>query len=329
VDGVAPPVVGHHRSVLAEKCPCDVALFSTLNGVHDVPSIFADLLGTPFVKMTGSGNDFVVFLKREVNASRITSPEVIRAICNRHNGIGADGVVLLEEVPDDASNVPSVRLRYFNSDGSLGELCGNATLCSTVLAVLAGLAPADTVHLLTDAGTVSARVDATGAPSIALSAVEPPTAEVLPAIALAPGERRMGFALVGVPHTVILVDDLEQVAVDVRGRVLRNHPHFAPAGTNVNWVWRHPDTGGWGYRTYERGVEGETLACGTGAVAAALLLHSWGLAGTTTTLRTRSGRHLAVDLVRERASGVEGGGWLPRLSGEGRVVFRGQIETLG
>lgn len=295
--------------------------------------MFDDLAGVPFAKMTGSGNDFVVFLGRDVDSSRITSPEVIRAICNRHNGIGADGLVVLEENATPSSPSAPVRLRYFNSDGSLGELCGNATLCSTALAVQAGLATPDQVHLLTDAGEVSARVDASGTPSIALARVAPPEPSV-PSIALEAGERRMGYVVVGVPHTVILVEDGEAVAVAARGRELRLHPHFAPAGTNVNWVWHDSRTGDWRYRTYERGVEGETLACGTGAVAVALLLHAWGLAGTDTTVRTRSGRTVRVELTpatgdTDRESNADPSGWLPRLSGEGRVVFRGQIGALG
>lgn len=295
--------------------------------------MFEDLVGIPFVKMTGSGNDFVVFLGRDVDISRITSPEVVQAICNRHNGIGADGLVVLEEQSTPSSTSAPVRLRYFNSDGSLGELCGNATLCSTALAVHAGLATPDQVHLLTDAGAVSARVDASGMPSIALARVAPPE-RAIPSIPFNEGERRMGFVVVGVPHTVILVDDGETAALEERGRGLRFHPHFAPAGTNVNWVWRDPTSGDWSYRTYERGVEGETLACGTGAVAVALLLHAWGLAGTDTSIRTRSGRQLRVELASAGGGTGTGpdvgtGGWLPRLWGEGRVVFRGQIGALG
>ncbi len=304
----------------------------------------AALTGAPFTKMTGSGNDFVVFDAREVQRERVEVPEVIRAICNRHNGIGADGVVVLEprdaqascEVtrssnPDEhadkagLSSAP-ILLRYFNSDGSLGELCGNATLCSTTLAVFTGLAPAERVLLDTDSGRVSARV-AAGEPQIDLAPVRVVRAEQ-PLIDRLEGEAHVGFALVGVPHLVLTTTALDGVTVDARGRSIRQHPSLMPDGANVNWVAPAGD-GRWAYRTYERGVEGETLACGTGAVAAAILLTTWGLATSPVRLITRSGRELEVTLRTAAIEGASEASWTASLRGEGRVVFRGQIGRLG
>jgi diaminopimelate epimerase len=130
----------------------------------------------------------------------------------------------------------------------------------------------------------------------------------------------MGFALAGVPHLVIPVADLEAVDVVGRGRPLRRHPSLK-AGANVNFVRRDPD-GRFSYRTYERGVEAETLACGTGAVAIAVLLTQWGLASGPVRLRTRSGRELQVRLSGPQQSQT------PSLSGEARLVYRGQFGEL-
>jgi diaminopimelate epimerase len=290
----------------------------------------AAMQGVPFAKMTGSGNDFVVFNARDVSRELVTQPEVIAAICNRNNGIGGDGLVLLEAEADSPVGGAPIRLQYFNRDGTLGELCGNATLCSTRLAVATGLANAETVLLDTDSGRVSARLR-DGTPEIDLA----PVVEVrptLPGIKLAPGETRAGFALVGVPHVVLLADDVSAIDVAGRGRPIRQHATLQPAGANVNWVAPLGD-GRWAYRTYERGVEDETLACGTGAIACAILLTQWGLASGAVDLVTRSGRPLIVsfrEVANSAQQGVTGGSaWHPSLRGEGRVVFRGTIGSLG
>ncbi len=284
------------------------------------------LTGVPFTKMTGSGNDFVVLDGRDVSPELATAPEVIMAICNRHNGIGADGLVLLEPASTAGDPTDAIRLRYFNRDGTLGELCGNATLCSTTLAVLNGFAPADRVRLHTDSGLVSARV-VNGWPEIDLAPVES-VQPALEGIPLETGEQRAGFALVGVPHVVLVTDDLEHVDVVGRGRPIRQHDALRPSGANVNWVMPAGD-GRWRYRTYERGVEDETLACGTGAIAAAILLTEWGLAEAPVGLITRSGRSVEVSFRAESGPREGGRRWHPSLRGEGRVVFRGTIDRLG
>ena len=141
---------------------------------------------------------------------------------------------------------------------------------------------------------------------------------------MAGGERQLGFVLAGVPHLVVLVDG-ETGADDVplmdRGPGLRRHPALA-AGANVNWVGRRPG-GVWSMRTFERGVEGETLACGTGAVATAILLNRWGLAGPTVALETRSGRVLTVILGADAGGAVR-----PTLKGEGRLVYEGTFADV-
>jgi diaminopimelate epimerase len=269
--------------------------------------------GRTFFKMSGSGNDFIMIDARVESAGELDRPEWVRAVCARGTGIGADGVVFLEP-----SAAAAFRIRYLNSDGSLAALCGNATLCSARLAVELGAAQTADFSIETDAGVLPARfVD--GRPEIDLESVS----EVVPddpRVRLVGGETRAGFVVAGVPHVVIRVADVERVDVVGRGGPIRRDPSFRQ-GANVNFV--SPGTGGcWRMRTYERGVEAETLACGTGAVAAAVLLNAWGEAGPTLPLETRSGQTLRVRLVRNS------GGWRPSLAGSARIVYRGALGEL-
>lgn len=288
----------------------------------------ASLRGLPFVKMTGSGNDFVFFDGRSVPIALVTQPEVIKAICNRYNGIGADGIVVLEPLSGDAD----VRIHYYNSDGTAADLCGNATLCSTALSVELGLAQASGMRLSTGAGLIKSRLE--HLPAIALQPVTDirPDMPIDMATTGDPAGGRIGFAVAGIPHLVILCDDADAIDVAGLGPALRRHPASGPAGANVNWVSPRPD-GTWRYRTFERGVEGETLACGTGAVATAVLLATWGLAGQAVVIRTSSGRDVEVLLepLLEPPPGDSSGdrrGFAPTLRGEGRIVFRGEIADL-
>jgi diaminopimelate epimerase len=266
-----------------------------------------------FYKMTGSGNDFVVFDSADGAGSEIENPEMIRILATRGTGVGADGVVFIEKVPGG-----DVRMRYYNSDGSEAALCGNASLCSTNLAVELGMAQAGGFILHTAAGSLPARIR-DGLPEVDLEPVSDvrPDASDLGAKA---GETRLGYARAGVPHVVVEIDDIETADVTGRGAELRNHPALSD-GANVNFVSRRPD-GTFTYRTYERGVEAETLACGTGAVATAIMLSSWGESALETTLWTRSGLPLVVTLRRE------GPAWLASLRGEGRIVFEGLLRDL-
>ena len=269
--------------------------------------------GRAFVKMTGSGNDFVFFDARDEGAGDLATPRRIAELCARGTGIGADGVVFLER-----SAVADFAIRYFNADGSLASLCGNASLCSTRLAAELGAADPAGMRFETGAGVLSARMRG-GLPQIDLGEV----LEILrdaPGIQPDAGERRVGFAKAGVPHLVIACADVAAADLPGRGPGLRRHPSLAD-GANVNWV--SPGASGWSIRTFERGVEGETLACGTGAVASAVLLVEWGLApGSPVQLQTASGRTLEVSLTRTER------GWSPSLRGEGRIVVRGRLGVV-
>lgn len=275
----------------------------------------ARLEGHRFYKMTGSGNDFVIFNASDGGVGELETPEAIREISARGTGIGADGVVFVEKAGQG-----DVRMRYYNADGSEAALCGNASLCSTRLAVELGIAQAGGFVLHTAAGALKARIR-NGLPEVDLE----PVTDVRPdasALGKKPGELRLGFACVGVPHVVVDVADVGAADLTGRGAELRRHPDLAD-GANVNFVSRRAEGGGWTYRTYERGVEAETLACGTGAVATAILLASWGEFAAETTLWTRSSLPLTVTLRRDNDS------WQPSLRGEGRVVFEGRIRDMG
>jgi diaminopimelate epimerase len=271
--------------------------------------------GTLFYKMTGSGNDFVMLDGRATNPER-WPPAQVRAICDRRNGVGADGLVIL--TPSTSS---TVRMAYWNSDGSHGAMCGNAALCGGRLAVQLELVPAGEFCLQTDAGLIRVRSPAEGDEAeISLPDLDAP--RNFSGIRPVPGERWMALGIVGVPHLVIRVEDVEAVDLSGRGRLLRFDPSVGSEGANVNFVSPAADPGEpWLIRTYERGVEGETWACGTGTVAAAVALASRGEAQLPMCFRSRGGPELAVraELNGSRATGV----W---LGGEGRLLFRGVWE---
>jgi diaminopimelate epimerase len=265
--------------------------------------------GRQFYKMSGSGNDFVFFDVSSEPAADLESIEAIKKLCARGTGVGADGVVFLQ--PESPSELT---IRYYNSDGSLGELCGNATLCSLRLASELGMATADEVSINTDAGVIRARM-ADGLPEIDLAPVTELRPQV-PEIPMLERESALGFARAGVPHIVIIDDDVKSADILGRGSRIRRDPSLRD-GANVNFLTGSDSD--WSIRTYERGVEGETLACGTGAVASGILLTEWGRAAGPVRLRTRSGRTLEVRVRRD------GNSWYPSLRGPAEIVFEGRL----
>ena len=265
--------------------------------------------GRTFYKMSGSGNDFIMVDAMHEGPGALANADVIQRLCARATGVGADGIVFLEP-----SEVADFRMTYLNSDGSRAALCGNASLCSARLASELGIVQAREFRIETEAGVLGARLVG-GVAEVDL----PPVADVRPRLPfrLETGEEWIGFAQAGVPHLTVRVVDVQAVDVVGRGRPLRHEPSLA-AGANVNFVSSDGD-GGWDIRTYERGVEGETLACGTGSVATAILLADAGEAAESVRLRTRSGLTHVVRVTRSS------GAWLPSLSGETRLVFEGRI----
>lgn len=265
--------------------------------------------------MTGSGNDFVM-LDARVSPPADWSPQDMQVVCARGTGIGADGVVFV----GPGSKAGAVRMIYYNADGSHAAMCGNAALCSTTLAAHLGIAPGTGMDLETDAGTYRSRTIERGRSELHLAPVEAPAS--VPGLSLCDGERQAALGLVGVPHLVVLVDDIDKIALMERGRALRLDPALAPHGANINFLSAHAHNGQplWRMRTYERGVEGETLACGTGAVAAACAIEEWGSGRLPIEIQSRSGRMLTIRATK--GSGRYDDVW---LAGEGRMVFRGVI----
>lgn len=273
-----------------------------------------------FYKMTGSGNDFVVLDGRETDISAWPA-ERIRAVCHRRSGIGADGLVILSPGASGA-----VVMTFFNSDGSRAAMCGNAALCSTRLAARLGLAGAGVgagsdITLQTDAGSFLTRCVGSGwEAELNLPSFDAPVP--VPEVELGQGELFLTRAMVGVPHLTVFVRDIETPDLMDRGKVLRRHPGAGPDGANVNFVARPgAEDAPWPIRTYERGVEAETLACGTGTVAVAASLVDNGVTTVPRGFLTRGGQVLSVSGRRE--GGIWADVW---LRGEGRVVFLAQMN---
>jgi diaminopimelate epimerase len=274
--------------------------------------------GTVFYKLTGSGNDFVALDGRAVRPEAIT-PADIRALCDRRHGAGADGLMVLDPTPGTDVHF---RFHFWNQDGSPGPMCGNGALCATRLAVVLGIArPEAEIRFATDAGIHRGSLVGENQSEIALPDCDlPAPAHGVPA---ADGESGPMSCTPSVPHLVLEVPDVDDVDLVSRGPLLRSDRSLGPLGANVNWVSRNPFRPGWLMRTFERGVEGETLACGTGAVASALSLSARERAASPVTIWTRSGLPLDVSWVAAggRAASI-------RLRGEGRVVYRAILESL-
>ena len=269
--------------------------------------------GIVFYKMSGSGNDFIMLDGRHLDPGFLTEDRA-RTLCDRRLGVGADGLVLL--TPDAPGDV---RMDFWNCDGSRADMCGNAALCSTRLSAHLEMAPASGMRLVTRAGTFPVRCRPGAGELAELNLPDFVLPATPPGLDPGPGEAPGSLATVGVPHLVVEVADLERPDLMDRGRVLRFHSLLGPAGANVNFV--APREGRWCVRTYERGVEAETLACGTGAVAAAVALVQSRKASFPVELVTRSGRILTITatLSAGRATKV----W---LIGEGRLVFTGVLS---
>ena len=267
-----------------------------------------------FVKMSGAGNDFIVVDNREGVVAEPSKAELARDVCRRRLAVGADGLILLER-----SETCDVRMRIFNLDGSEAEMCGNGSRCLAHFALsLGAAAPKMTVE--TVAGAVHAEVEGESA----LVELTPP-AEIVSKGELEFAGRRseVFFTDTGVPHAVLFVDDLDGTDVRTLGRAIRFHEVFRPAGANANFV-RVAGPGMIEIRTYERGVEDETLACGTGATAAGLICawrEDW---ASPVTVSVRGGGALRIHF---RGSGPRFDAAM--LEGAVSVAYRGELERDG
>lgn len=225
-----------------------------------------------FTKMNGAGNDFIVLDNRFYHFSDDELSDLAARYCLRRVGIGADGLLAFASPRDEGHHF---RMRYYNADGSLATMCGNGARCLARFARMAGLS-AEELVFETDAGVYRAIAPTDAGAPVRLF-VDPPQ-DWRPARPLAAsdvGPSTVHYIWTGTEHTVCLVDDVSTAPVDTWGPVIRRNSALAPAGANVNFV-EVIDDGRAGehatlrVRTYEKGVEAETLACGTGALAAAL-----------------------------------------------------------
>ncbi|MEO6739678.1 MAG: diaminopimelate epimerase [Chthoniobacteraceae bacterium] len=261
-----------------------------------------------FTKMNGAGNDFVMLDNRDL--SHGLDKAAIARLCDRHRGVGGDGLIAVEPAQTGAD----FRMRYYNADGGEAEMCGNGARCFARFASrVAGKSGAITFE--TQAGVIGARLLGDEV-QLAMSA---PHSLALGAVLDVAGEKlTVHFLNTGVPHAIVFTDDLERTDIVRLGAALRYHTHFAPKGTNANFVGKLAD-GSIAIRTYERGVEGETLACGTGVTAAALIFGRLTGAPSPVRVTVRGGDTLQVGFERDCD------GWSNvTLTGPADFVFEGE-----
>jgi len=265
-----------------------------------------------FTKMAGGGNDFVVIDNR---SGRIDDAvNLTRRICTPHLSVGADGLILIE-----SSARATFRMRYLNTDGSPADFCANGTRCAARFAYVNVIAP-KRMTIETGAGIVAAEVSDGGQVTLTL----PPPREFHPGRELRVGETvvRGSSILVGVPHFVVFLRDaLWSQDIVPLGRALRMHPDLQPAGANVNFVVVRDDSS-IEVRTYERGVEAETLSCGSGVVASAVTSALFGKTKSPVKVLTRSGITLEVSF------GIDGTELRDvQLRGDARLVYRAAMTS--
>ncbi|WP_256128290.1 diaminopimelate epimerase [Desulfolutivibrio sulfoxidireducens] len=265
----------------------------------------------PFFKMQGCGNDFALIDNRQARVPVVAMAEWATKVCRKAFGVGADGLIFLEEAP--AGSTADYIWHFYNADGSRAEMCGNGARCAARLAFLIGLAPA--VHVLgTDAGDIQAEVSP-GTNQVRVRLTTPKGLLLGMELEVEGMTVPFHFVDTGVPHAVVVREDVADLDVAGLGRAMRYHEEFAPAGTNVNFI-QVEGHGRLRLRTYERGVEAETYACGTGAVASVVVAGALGLVGGEVEVVTSGGEVLGVRVG-------EGG---PFLRGAAELMFWGDMD---
>ncbi len=263
-----------------------------------------------FYKMSGSGNDFIIIDNMDLSLDVGDLSEFTRKVCQRKISVGADGLVVIEP-----SDIADFKWRFFNSDGSMAEMCGNASRCVARIAYMKGIAGQE-MSWETIAGIISAEVRDE---IVKVKLTDPSPVEALIKIEAEGQKFTLDSIDTGVPHAVVFVNDLENYDVYNNGRKIRHHEHFSSKGTNANFaliVDPHNIT----VRTFERGVEDETLACGTGMVAATITAAQRGLVESPVNVLARSGETLRVYF--ENQNGL----WREiYLEGRVRMVYQGML----
>ncbi|HSH39829.1 MAG TPA: diaminopimelate epimerase [Chthoniobacterales bacterium] len=264
-----------------------------------------------FVKMNGAGNDFVMLDNRagDVQLGR----EQIARLCDRHRGVGADGVLLIER----AGNGADFRMRYYNADGGEAEMCGNGARCFARFAERVAGAR-ENVSFETPAGVIAATLKGE---RVTLRMSDPKDFQADVEVFVLGAHVRGSYVDSGVPHMVVPVPTIEDVDVRQLGSAIRHHERFAPRGANVNFLEQR-GSNEIAIRTYERGVEDETLACGTGVVASALIFAAAGEIPGPIQVLVRGGDEMSVDFRRDGSRFTD-----VTLSGPADFVFEGTVEV--
>ena len=261
-----------------------------------------------FYKMVASGNDFVVVDNRRGVVKDVVA--FARGICRLHQGVGADGVLLFE-----SSKKANFKMRIINLDGSEPAACGNGFRCIALYAHDI-LKYSSRMNFESGSGLIEAEVGPKD--SVRVQLMKPRVFEMDGIVEVCKRRIHYSFLDTGVPHVVVFVDDLEKVDVFETGKAIRHHAHFQPFGTNVNFVKvkSKKEIAG---RTYERGVENETLACGTGSTASAVISVLKGLVEPPVNVLTRGGEKLRIDMQRK-------GDEITKvfLEGKAQLVYRGE-----
>jgi diaminopimelate epimerase len=265
----------------------------------------------PFVKMSGAGNDFVVIDNRALRHA--LSDAQIARVCDRRFGVGADGLLAVEPAPDATADF---RMRYYNADGGEAEMCGNGARCFARFVQSMPRVDAARVRFLTPAGLITGEYLGS---EVRVNLTAPTETRVKQRADFGWGEIEYHFMNTGVPHVVIFVDEVESLDVVTPGHAIRRSPLF-PRGTNVNFT-QVVDPQNLIVRTYERGVEDETLACGTGVTAAALLANRVRGLKLPLRVKVRGGDTLAIDAE------IEGDAFRAvTLTGPAVETFSGEIR---
>ena len=265
----------------------------------------------PFYKMSGAGNDFIIIDNRTQIVADTELSSFIASVCRRKISAGADGLILIED-----SDKFDFRWRFFNSDGSKAEMCGNGARCAARFAHVSGIA-GTRLSFETEAGVVSAQINEG---RVKVKMPDPSDLKLTYPLKLSDGSLEISSINTGVPHVVVMVEQVAEVDVVALGREIRLHQTFAPAGTNANFVQR-----GQGnaieIRTYERGVEDETLACGTGAIASALISASRFNMNSPVDVKTRSGVYLTIhfDTIADQFTEIY-------MEGDARIIYTGELQ---
>lgn len=267
----------------------------------------------PFTKMSGAGNDFILIDHREPFLDDAALPNFVRAVCHRKFSVGADGVILIEN-----SEQADFSWKFYNGDGSVAEMCGNGARCAAKFAYDKEIAPAG-MRFLTLAGEIEAQiVDSL----VKIRMTTPSAIKMDGRIELYGKEKIIHSINTGVPHVVHFVSDVKAAPVFEWGREIRHHELFQPAGANANFV-QVLSSNELSVRTYERGVEDETLACGTGAAAAAIVANLLGHVNSPVSVRTVGGEKLIIHF--KLAGGKNHAVDEVYLEGPANSVFEGRL----